>query len=116
MTRHSSAEIDVGDAFRRAALRLRSRSGASSSSEMRQLSTAVGNLLEALDRALQRDRTSIPGHVQRAALQVARQVRSHRQGHGSNARQSRNGRHARPRATGRRAVPFVPSIRLGRMG
>jgi hypothetical protein len=85
------------------------------------LDSAVGGLLEALGRALARDRESIPGHVQRAALQVTRQIQADRRACTADAGRDHNGRFAVRPDTGwgavrGEAVPFAASIRLGRMG
>ena len=125
MSRNDFAQFDeceVVDACRRAAWDLRSPPKSGSSSGRMRLDSAVGNLLEALGRALARDQESIPGHVQRAALKLARQIQLHRRrpttenaGGGHNARLA-----VRPDtgwgAVRGEAVPFATSIRLGRMG
>jgi hypothetical protein len=120
MSRNTSqlSEREVADACRRAAWDLRSRPGSGSSSDRVGLDSAVGSLLEALSRALARDRESIPGHVQRAALQLTRQIQADRRactadtGHGRSAIRPDTGLGA----VRGEAVPFAPAIRLGRMG
>lgn len=114
-------EYDVADACRQAAWELQSRSGSAGKRERAQLDVAVGNLLEALGRALTRDGESVPDHVQRAALQVARQIPAGGRGRRSDARHGRDGRYVVQPDTGWGAargetVPFATSIRLGRMG
>jgi hypothetical protein len=120
-TRERPNAAEVIDACRRAAWELGSRPGSGMGSETRQLDAAVGNLLEALGRALSRDRDSIPEHVQRATLRVARQIQVGRRGPASDARHGCDGRYAVHPDTGWGAargevVPFATSIRLGRMG
>jgi hypothetical protein len=112
-------EYEVADAYRRAAWEL--QSGSAGRRERAQLDVAVGNLLEALGRALMRDGESIPDHVQRAALQVAREIPAGGRGRGPDARHGRNGRYVVQPDMGwgavrGEAVPFATSIRLGRMG
>jgi hypothetical protein len=112
---------EVVDACRRAAWNLRSRPGSGPSSDRVRLDSAIGTLLEALGRALARDRESIPEHVQRAALQLARQIQVDRRGRTADAGHGHNGRYAvHPDtdwgAARGEAVPFTTSIRLGRMG
>jgi hypothetical protein len=84
--------------------------------------SAVGCLLEALGGALARDQGSIPGPVQRAALNLARQIQMDRRrpatanpGHGRNGRLTVHPDTGWGAVRGE-AVPFATSIRLGRMG
>ena len=119
MTRFPPVELDgheVADSSRTAAQQLRSRPGAEAHSEKMRMDSAVGNLLDAVGRALRLDRSAIPEDVQRAALRVAQHVHlsrppgtdgQHRgDGHPDTSREAVRGE----------AVPFAASIRLGRMG
>jgi hypothetical protein len=124
MSRNTFGQLsgrEVVDACRRAAWDLRSRPGSGSNSGRVGLDSAVGSLLEALGRALARDRESIPGPVQRAALQLTRQIQADRRARTADPGDGRNGRFAIRPDTGwgavrGEAVPFATSIRLGRMG
>lgn len=124
MTRNGSGWLDrqeVADACRRVAWDLRSRPGPASSSGTVGLDSTISTLLEALGRALARDRESIPEYVQQAALQLARQIQVNRRGPTTDTGHRRNGRYTVQPDTGwgavrGEAVPFASSIRLGRMG
>jgi hypothetical protein len=122
MVRHPSGALNkykVADACRRAAWKFRSRSASGKAARTAQADLAVADLLEAVSRALTVDRTAIPEHVQRAALEVARQ------GQGSGRPLASDGPDRRGAAVDPdmgwgavqgEPVPFAPSIRLGRMG
>lgn len=110
---------EVVDVCRRAAWNLRSRPGSGPSSDRVRLDSAVGNLLEAIGRALARNRESIPEHVQREALRLARYIEVDRQGRPAGVGYGRNGAATADTGWGAargEAVPFATSIRLGRMG
>lgn len=124
MSRNESGrfnECEVVEACRRAAWELRSRPGSVSGPDRVRVDLAVGSLLEALGRALAREQESIPGHVQQAALKLARQVQLDRRRPTTASARGRNGGLAVHPDTGwgavrGEAVPFATSIRLGRMG
>ena len=119
MTRFAPVELDeheVIDSLKRAARKLRSRPGLEARRERMQMDSAVGNLLDAMGRALRLDRSAIPEDVQRAALRVAQHVHISRQP-GADGSHRRDGRPDTSREAVRgEAVPFAASIRLGRMG
>jgi hypothetical protein len=124
MTRYPSEglnEYDVADTCRRAAWKFRSRFASGKAARTTQADSAVANLLEAVSRAVTVDRASIPKHLQRAALEVARQVQASGRPHASDGPDRGSGRSAAGRDMGwgavqREPVPFATSIRLGRMG
>lgn len=100
---------------------MRSHLGSGTDAERAQLDSAMGNLLQALGRALESDEESVPVYVREAALRVARQVQASRQEQVTGRRQDRRGWHHVQADTGWGAVrgealPFATSIRLGRMG
>jgi hypothetical protein len=108
------------DIFRRAAAKFRSRPAASAS---RQMSFRISHLFDALSESLALSRSSIPEHVQRAALGLAQQVQAERSQPNRNGHQSGGGRdwdEFQPDmewgAARGDVVPFATSIRLGRMG
>ena len=108
------------DIFRRAAAKLRSRPAAAAS---RQMNFRISHLFDAISKALALSRSSIPEHVQRAALGLAQQVQEERSQPDRNGYQSGGGRdwdEFQPDldwgAARNDAVPFATSIRLGRMG
>jgi hypothetical protein len=83
----------------------------------RQVSSAAGLLMDALGHALAHRPASVPRPVRRAALRVARHLepgpRPPTVGHGA---RPYPGNGANEAAGGGRQIPFVESIRLGRMG
>ncbi|WP_445189164.1 hypothetical protein ACTXG6_19105 [Pseudonocardia sp. Cha107L01] len=107
-----SARTDAS-IFRTAAQRLRSRGNF----QDRQLSSATGLLMDALGHALARDAASVPAPVRRAALRLARHIQPGppppAAGH---AARPHRGNGTNDTAVRGRQIPFVESIRLGRMG
>lgn len=103
MTRYPSAapdEYELADLCKGAASTLRSRSGSAAARAGGRLGSALGELLEAVGRAVTLDAASIPEDVKQSAFRVAEQVQTGRR---------------RPSGFAD-TVPFTPSFRLGRMG
>lgn len=105
------------------ATRLRNRSGWRPSPDELRRTVATSKLLEALGRALARDPSALPPAVRSAALCLARECddtersTTTRTDHDGRADPSCPPLDARGKAAAKsRAIPFCPSIRLGRMG
>jgi hypothetical protein len=119
MTRFPPVELDgheVADSCRTAAQKLRFRPGAEAHAERMRMNAAVGNLLDAVARALRLNRSAIPEDVQRAALRVAQHVHMSRQPGTDGYHRRDGGPDTRREVVRGEAVPFEASIRLGRMG
>jgi hypothetical protein len=107
-----SARTDAS-IFRTAGQQLRSQRNF----QDRQLSAAAGRLMDALGHALAHDPASIPVPVRRAALRLARHLQPVAPPPTAGHNASPDPRSAVNDAAGRRRqIPFVESIKLGRMG
>jgi hypothetical protein len=102
------------------AMRLRNRPMWRLSLDELRMSSATGQLLEALGRALARDPCSLPASVRRAALSLARECgvsappEPIKVDHNSHP-EPPSSASGKPAARSR-TIPFCASIRLGRMG